>query len=330
MRRICFILNPAAGGGRGKARLAALERAASRHLEDYAVCLTEGPGHASHMAREAALGDWDLVAAVGGDGTAHEVVNGLFEHGQPVREGIGFGLVHVGTGGDLRRSLGVPRSMARAVQGLGAWPLRRMDVMDVRLTPLEGGAPVRRVCVNVAGLGMNGRVVQRVNASGKRLGPTLTFGLATVQTVLQERPEAVRLEWTDRSGTQHGWAGSLMAAFIANGGWCGGGMWVGRGGAIDDGLVDALLIPEMPMIRLVLGSPRLFTGTAHRVKEVSRAQMRTMIAFAESGNAVLVDLDGELSGKLPLELSVTEEALLVAAQWGGHHGALTIDGPSQS
>ena len=312
-RRVCLIVNPASGGGWSRRRLRRLETAAARHLPEHVIRTTEGPGHASALAREAGRHGFDVVAAVGGDGTAHEVVNGFFEAAEACMPHVGFGLVHHGTGGDLRRTLEVPHALDDAVRRLGSSPLVPMDVLDVAVTPLEGGEPVRRVCVNVAGFGLNGEVVRFASTGVKRVLGPLTFSWATARALMAMKPAQVTLRTEDASGTRDTWSGPLVSVFVANGGWCGGGMWVGRGGSPTDGLTDVTVIPDMPFSRLVWGTPRLFDGRVTRVKGVSRTRMRSLLALTEEARPVRVDLDGELSGCLPLEIRVMPKALLVAS-----------------
>ncbi|MEQ1505457.1 MAG: hypothetical protein ABMB14_24710, partial [Myxococcota bacterium] len=82
-------------------------------------------------------------------------------------------------------------------------------------------------------------------------------------------------------------------------------------GAIDDGAADVTLVPELPLSRMILGGPRLFTGTLERVKGVSRVAVRQLAAFAESANLVRLDVDGEQPGFLPVQITVLEKVLLV-------------------
>ncbi len=309
---MCLIVNPASGGGWSSRELARFRAITDRNLTSFEIRTTEAPGHATSLARRAAEEGFDVVAAVGGDGTAHEVVNGLLERSSS--SSSAFGLVHRGTGGDLRRSLAVPASLEGAVRGLATWPLRPIDVLEAHVTPLRGGPQERRWCINVAGFGLNGRVVQLANQGTKRWGGALTFAGASLRAVAEHRPVSVELHWTTRNGTRSTWEGPLASVFLANGSWCGGGMWVGRGGHLCDGLVELTLIPQMAWWRLAIGAPRLFTGTVQHVSGVSRSQVQSVAVFAEPATPVLVELDGELAGRLPARFNVIPKVLRVATK----------------
>lgn len=310
-RRVLLILNPTSGAGRGRTLRAPLQQLADELLTDAELQVTEGPGHATEIARDAAE-RFDLIVAVGGDGTAHEVVNGLVIDGQVSHPEVGFGLVHAGTGGDLVKTLEVPSDLREAISRLATVELQPVDVLDVQLAALAGEGTVRRACINVAGIGMNGQVVKRANEGSKRWGPRATFVGATVRALASHRPWPVRLTWTDAQQEQGAWEGELVSAFVANGAYCGGGMWVGRGGSMEDGLADLTVVPKLPTGRMLLGLPRLFTGTMDRVKGVSRTPVRSLEGISLSGNDVLVELDGELSGRLPAKVDVLLKTMLIA------------------
>jgi diacylglycerol kinase family enzyme len=296
-------------------RLDVLERALGRHAPQGEIRCTEAPGHAVELAATAAAEGFEGIVAVGGDGTANEVVNGLFDDaGEARRPEVVFGVVHGGTGGDLVKTLGIPADLDEAVRVACTATPRACDVVRVRLTSPQGD-PVQRMGINVTGFGANGEVVRRANQSSKRLGGRLTFLGATLRTVATYRPPQVAVRWEDPSGRTGEWEGALQSAFVANGRYCGGGMLVGPRAAMDDGLADLTLIGDLGTVRMALNGHRLFTGTIGNVKGVSTARIRHLWASCRDGTEVLVDVDGEQPGRLPLELDIRPAALLVAGVW---------------
>jgi diacylglycerol kinase (ATP) len=311
-QRVAIVLNPASAAGRTGALASAIVEAARSYAASVVLLRTEGPGHGMALATQAVADGADLVIAAGGDGTANEVVNGLLtaqEAGLPLAT---FALLPAGTGGDLVRTLRVPRDHAAAMAAIWGAPTRRIDVMRLSFVDHQG-AQARRWCVNVAGIGMNGDVVERTNRRSKRLGGRVTFLLATLESLLRYRPGPVRLRWMDTAGQAGSWEGTLSSAFLANGGWCGGGMWVGRGGAIDDGQIDLTVLPELPLFQALIAAPRLFSGSLERVKGVSRVGVRWLEAETLDRAAVRIDCDGEQPGVLPLRADICEKVLPVRA-----------------
>lgn len=311
MTRVCVVVNPRSGGGRTARRLGEIERAVAAAFPSYEIRRTEASGHATALAREAADQGFDLVVAVGGDGTASEVVNGLVADGVRRREGTAFGVVNAGTGGDLVKTLRMPRALDAAFAQLAARAPRPIDLLRLRYRGPDG-ADHERICVNVTGWGLNGEVVRRANHSSKRWGGRITFARAALTTFRDCRPLPVRTEWVAADGTEGQWSGPLLAAFLANGAFCGGGIRVGPDDAIDDGAADLTLLPELPLLRAISAGRHLFGGTIERVKEVSRLRVRSVCAIAETSGSVAIDVDGEQPGELPLRVDVIGKVLKVA------------------
>lgn len=307
---ICAVVNPRSGGGRTGRRIPEIRSALAAHFDDIDLRATEGPGGGFEVARDAYREGHRRFVAVGGDGTVHDVVNGLLADGVPeAHERAVLGVVHGGTGGDFVKSLGTPTRLDEAVAHVASATPRDCDVMRCTLQGHEG-VEVQRYCINVLGFGMNGEVVRRANQSSKRLGGRLTFAVATMRALGSYETPTVRITWVDQNGLDGQWEGPLASAFVANGGRCGGGMVVGAG-VLDDGVVDLAVIPDLPLWRTILATPHLYDGRLQNVKEVSSASIRHLDAIVLNGKSALVDLDGEQPGLLPLRASVVAKALLV-------------------
>ncbi|HND32364.1 MAG TPA: diacylglycerol kinase family protein, partial [Myxococcota bacterium] len=162
--RLVVVANPRSAGGRTGADRDRVERAVFRAFEQAELCWTEGPGHASELARLAASRA-DIVAALGGDGTCHEVVNGLFSAGKAVNPKVIFTVLPSGTGGDLKRSLQIPARLEDSLWNAATGMTLPLDVGQV----LWEDAP-QKVFINVAGFGANAEVCRRANQSSKRWG----------------------------------------------------------------------------------------------------------------------------------------------------------------
>ena len=101
MTTIACIVNPCSGNGRTGKKWPQIERALKQHLGDPRAYMTEGPRHATELARRALDDGADLVISVGGDGTNNEVLNGLFDQGRPVNPAAAMTVIPGGTGGGL-------------------------------------------------------------------------------------------------------------------------------------------------------------------------------------------------------------------------------------
>jgi diacylglycerol kinase (ATP) len=307
---ITLIVNPRAGSGRAGTGLDGFRRAVDAAFAKHEILLTEAPGHATHLARQAALSGVDIVAAVGGDGTCHEVVNGLMDSGHPVRRKTIFTVIPMGTGGDLARTLQMPSRLSEALWLAGTGITLPSDLGQATLTTEAG--PMQEVFVNVAGFGMNGDVVSRANSSSKRLGGRATFFLSTLASLRDYKPSEVTVRTQGPDGDQE-WSGTLLSGFVANGAFCGGGMWVGKGGTMQDGLLDLALIPPAPLGQQIRDARHLYSGELHRTRGAICSQVTRVEILPEV--PIPIDLDGESPGAGAATFEVLPRVLNIRGGW---------------
>ena len=310
--RICLIVNPKAGAGSAGENLETLQRAADVAFEHWEIKQTEGPGHATELAAAAAKENFQIVAAVGGDGTCHEVINGLIVDDRARNRKLAFAVIPFGTGSDLMKSLKVPRRLSGALWIAATGMSLPTDIGKATVTTEQGSHT--RYFVNVAGFGANGEVVRRANASSKRLGGRVTFLRASLATAATYKPPQIKLAWETPDGAGD-WEGRLMSSFLANGAYCGGGMWVGKGGNMHDGLMELSLLPPSSKARQALDMRRLYDGKLDRAAGALRLRVSALKATARPGDKVYIDLDGELSGMLPARFEILPRLLHIRGGW---------------
>ncbi len=302
--RLIVVANPRSAGGRTGADRDRVERAIFRAFEQAELWWTEGPGHATELARRATSAA-DIVAALGGDGTCHEVVNGLFSSGKPINSKVIFTVLPSGTGGDLKRSLHVPPRLEDSLWNAATGMTLPLDVGQV----LWEDAP-EKVFINVAGFGANAEVCRRANQSSKRWGGQATFLGAIAETLRDYRPQRLRWSWESAMGVEEREVETL-AAFCGNGHYCGAGLWVGKEGSMADGRFDLTLLPPVSLFQLPRLLPRAYSGTLGRTdgalqRQVTRLRVHT---------PVFLELDGEPQHEAPVELRVLPRALQVRGGW---------------
>lgn len=294
-----LILNPAAGGGRARRVESVIRRALdTTDHSDVELALTEHPGHAERLAAEAAESGYARVVAVGGDGTVNEVVNGLLRSPGPPP----LGVVPVGTGNDFARTLGLPKSTADALE---------LALAGTSTRSVDAGRCGERYFLNVAGLGYDARVA----ATAARLPGALRIGpLPFVTAALIEllRHTSYPLEISLDGRTLH--RRSLMVA-IANGQYYAGGMMIAPGASLEDGLLDVCIAGDVGRLEVLGLLPQVFSGGHVRHPKVEMYRARSVRVEGPSG--VLVEVDGEVTGTLPAELSVRPAALNVVVPDSG-------------
>jgi YegS/Rv2252/BmrU family lipid kinase len=301
--RTLVVLNPSSRRGGIRRRWAALERRLRAALGPLEVERTSGPGSARRLAREAARAGIERLVVAGGDGTLSEVASGVLAAGLGDR--VEIGVLPLGTGSDLARSLGVARSTRAAIEVLARGAARSIDAGRVEYRDRDG-RPAATWFANIASFGVSALVVERVNRGPKGLIGRASFGLATLPALAAYRcqPVAIRVDG------ERVHEGPLVLGAVANGCFFGGGMRVAPGARLDDGLLDVVVVPEISKLGLVRRLPKLYPGThldgvtarLHRGKEV--------VAEAAAGE-VWLEVDGDRVGALPARFAVVPAALRV-------------------
>ena len=290
------IVNPAAGGGRA-ARLVPWLRERLATRPDVILHVTRRAGDAERAAADAGAEGRDLVVAVGGDGTVQEVVNGVMAAGGRSRVGI----VPVGTGNDLARSLGLPRDPAAAwtvAIGRGARPI------DLLLA--TGGDGRRRWFGSAGGIGFDAQVAAAMaTPSGWQRGRA-GYLLATLAELRRFENRRVELTIDGIATTPR-----VLFVAIANGEFYGGGMRIAPGAAVDDGMLDLCIVGDISRLTALRQLANLYRGTHVRHPQVELRRGRSVVISGDAGT--LVHLDGEPFGSLPVQIELHAARLTVAA-----------------
>lgn len=307
---VVLVVNPMSGAGRTGRRLDELASLATSVFGEADVRPTRSLGDGARLAREAAEEGAPLVIAVGGDGTANEVIDGLMAGPEQRPD---FGLVPAGTGSDLVKTLGMPPGWPEALATIRRAAPRPCDVVKGTFAQRDGTEVVRHG-INVVGVGMAGDVVRRANESSKRLGGRLTFLKATLASFFAWKAPEVTLRWTDEDGQEGTWTGLLANAFINNGRHCGGGMLTGPSAAMDDGLFDVVIVPRLSVPRMIWLTPKLYDGSIENAPGV-HAFRASQVEVVSRDPAIFVpcDIDGEQPGGVPLTLSNLPGAIDIRA-----------------
>lgn len=247
--RVVAILNPRAGLAARRA-LEAVRRGRPRWGE-VEVKVTGGPGDARRWAGEAAQQGVELLLAVGGDGTANETAWGL------LGSATTLGLVPVGSGNGLARTLGIPLRPERALEALEGGVSRRMDVGMVNERPF----------LNVSGAGFDAAVGALFHARGQRGGRRGIFTyvwLSLGESIRYRAPQ-----WMLQAGDQRFEGRALIVAFV-NGRQYGGAATIAPGARLDDGLLDIVVVEDAPLVEVLANAPRLFLGSIEGFRRYRR------------------------------------------------------------
>jgi diacylglycerol kinase family enzyme len=267
-RELCVIFNPAAGKQRGKARLAQIRNSWGRHAVFRPTLYS---GHAVALAEQAAAEGFNVVAAAGGDGTAHEVLNGLMRTRRP---DVRFSIIPIGSANDYAFSLGLDHNHAP--------PERAVDVGVVRA---PGGKQAYFGCC--LGLGFNGCVTwesRRIH----RLQGVFLYGLAAIRAMLYHfrcPPMTLHIDddppWTTPT--------LLFTALI---GKREGGFVLAPRAEVDDGLFDFVHAANLSRWEILKFLPRLaLFGPPEQYPKIRQGRCRRVTVRSEA--PLIVHTDGE-------------------------------------
>ena len=288
MRPVCLIVNPSAGGGRTARLLPAVEASLRGQGIEFRVERTHSIEHARELGRSSVAAG-EIAAAMGGDGLISAVA-GELRH----TDGV-LAVLPGGRGNDFARKLGVGSDPVAAADVLAAGREQRIDVADIN----------GRAYLGIASSGLDSDAGDLANATRLKLGQ-LVYVYATLRAVRAWRPARweVVIDGAARSFTGYSVA-------VANSGVFGGGMYLAPEAKLDDGLLDVVMIHDLPKRKYLAALPKVFTGAHVREPGVEMCQAREVAFHAD--RPFNVQADGDPIADLPATVRVQPGALNVIA-----------------
>ena len=296
-RRWFVIVNPVAGGGRGLDHFPLI----SKLLRDAGIqtepVFTEHKFHATELTVSAVKQGFRRIIAVGGDGTLHEVVNGLFIQQTVDPREVLLAVVAVGAGNDWIRTFGVPNRYQDAIRAIKEGHSFLQDVGVVSYE--EAHYRQHRYMANVAGMGFDAMVVKKY-AHLKKKGHSnkWLYTWCMIRSFFSYKSTGVKVWIDDRLVYNN----LLMSIAIGVCKYNGGGMQQLPEAVADDGLLDVSLIRPVHFWHILFRFRYLFNGGIYRIRHI--LQERGSRIRIESSPEISVEVDGELLGESPLEFSV--------------------------
>jgi diacylglycerol kinase (ATP) len=290
-----FLVNPASANGKTGRRWPQIASAAhAAGLRGEAI-FSERAGQLGDIAREAADGGASLLVVVGGDGTVHEVVNGIAE-----RDGVELAVIPRGTGWDFARTHGIPKRLGEALRIARDGKARPFDLG--RAGYHVDGNEAAAWFANMASVGMSGAVAAKANATTKALGAKTSYLLALgiVFARWKNVHLRVRVDEEERDAL-------MEDTVVAVGRYLAGGMMITPDAEPDDGLFDVLLIGDITKTELVRVMPKIYRGThlPHPKGEVLRGSVVTI----DADEPMPIQLDGEQPGTTPVRFELVPAAI---------------------
>lgn len=296
--KIVIICNAKAGKGAVRQHLPEVSSLLEQRGLEHVVRETEGPGHATEIARESLEAGLNLVVAMGGDGTINEVVNGMIRDDKPIHEEATLGVVSSGTGCDFIKTFGMPAAPSHAVAHLDGDERFKIDIGKITLQ--QDGREIVRYFANVAEAGIGAAVVERAGRLPRWLGPTVYF-FAFWLTLRKHRSADVVVDLVDRR-----YEGKMNNLVVANGQFFGGGMKIAPKAAPTDGVLDIQIEHANKREALAI-MPKVYKG--EHVPHPDIFEAKRVRASITSSPPFLIEADGEVLGHTPATFELLKEAI---------------------
>jgi diacylglycerol kinase family enzyme len=219
-----------------------------------------------------------------------------------------------GTGGDFRRTLGIPRTNRDAAAALRSGRTRRIDVGKVSFSDHDG-RQTSRYFINVSSVGLAAEIIKRVKSTKvfdwlpvEFARGRANFAASTLQEIVGINPYTVRVRFDDREESSL----QTIALCVCNSRYFGGGMMIAPNARLGDGRLDVVNIGDMGTARILLNAYSIYSGSHQKLDEVrSTLVSRLEIAAADPAQTILLETDGELPGQLPAVYEIVPGALRV-------------------
>ena len=300
---IIAIANPVAGAGRGRRRWRRLLRYLRKFEHQVETWWTRRAGDGEPLALRALASAAERILAVGGDGTVHEIVNGLVKAFAQGPVNIPLGLIAIGRGNDYARSLRLPSSPPRMLDvALGNYAAA-MDVGWIECRD-EHGRPVRRCFNNVAGFGFDARVAARMTPRRGRSTGALSYLVNVLKELSSLRNYRIQGQ-IDGEPFQT----TAFLFVIAVGRYFGGGLEIAPHARLDDGLFHLVWGRNFSRWDVIRVLPKVYRGRHLEAPGIFTRTARSLTLATDI--PAPIEADGEVIGYTPVHIRIFPRILPV-------------------
>jgi diacylglycerol kinase (ATP) len=303
------IVNPQSASGATRGNWSAIASELRTHFGPFQVAFTKCPGDGISLAKRSAMEGRKLIIACGGDGTINEIANGILLS----ETGCELGIFPSGTGGDFRRTLGIPSELREAARAIKIGRTEAIDVGRVTYSDFDGET-VSRYFLNVSSFGLAASIIGRVKGSTSlnwlpldTIRGRASFALSTLQEVVAIGTTRVRVKIDEKEERSL----STVNFCVANARYFGGGMMIAPNAKVNDGFLDVINIGDINTAKIILNAYTLYRGTHLDLPEVADTLAKRVEARPHDGDDVHIEVDGELLGKLPAVYEVVPSCLRI-------------------
>jgi YegS/Rv2252/BmrU family lipid kinase len=296
-----IIINPTAGSGKAKKRkgeiLAKLKAANIPHE----VAMTERQGHATELCKTAIEQGFRQIIVVGGDGSNHEVMNGIMKQTVVPTHDITQCLIPVGTGNDWIRTHQLPRNVDKIIQNIKGGKTQLQDIG--KATFLKNGVLTERYFMNVAGLAYDAFIAKKSNENPNFVSNKIFYLYLILSSLFQYEPQKTRITF-QKENKKHFFENKYYTINIGICKYSGGGMQFVPHAIPNDGLFALTTVESMSIPGVFAATPYLYGGRISKHRKSFLTQTDYVKVESLDDEAVMLELDGEFVGVSPIEFEV--------------------------
>jgi len=293
------IVNPTSGNGKSKRNWSKIQQLLIENNIEFIAEVTQFPSHSKALARKAILSGYRHIICVGGDGTVHNVINGIMSQTTCPSNTIHLGVIPIGTGNDWARSYDIPKNLSAAVKIIAKDRVNHQDIGKIELLNPKGSIVYFN---NLVGVGFDGLVVSKVQKY-KYLGGIAYF-LGTLQSLVKAKNFRCAI-------TTNSLQLSTRTLMVLTGlcRYSGGGMQLTNSPDPKDALFDISIAENLTSIDIIRNLSRLYNGTISKSKKVITSKSDFIKITILEKPLPYIEADGELIGSGGMQISIVPRAL---------------------
>ena len=292
------IVNPTSGNGLAKKKWPIIERLLQQHKFKFNYAYTDYPGHSKKLVKQALKQNIRNIICVGGDGTIHNIVNGIMKQTYVASNSINVGVIPIGTGNDWVKTHKIPKDFERAIEiikkgQIATQDLGKIEFLNVNKNPVYYN--------NLAGIGFDGYVVSKVEKY-KNLGAIAYLIGAFISLFSFKNFESKVIVNSEEI------SGKTLMILVGLCKYSGGGMQLTETPNPFDGLFDVSIVEDFSKIDILKNLPNLFNGKINTLKKVQRIKTAAIKIHVDQNEIQFIQADGELMGNGDINITLIPQA----------------------
>jgi YegS/Rv2252/BmrU family lipid kinase len=292
------IINPTSGNGSSKRKWPMIQSLLDSHDFDYSFAFTSRPKHSIDLVQNAVNQVFENIICIGGDGTIHNIVNGIMTQNVKATSKIILGVIPIGTGNDWVKTYGIPKDIEKAIQRIKQNTIKCQDIGKIEFLNIDADAVYFN---NLAGVGFDGHVVSKVKKY-KNLGATAYLAGAIIGLLEFRNFKAVIEVDTEEIKV------NALMILIGLCTYSGGGMRLTKNADPEDGNFDITLTNNFGKFDVLKNIVRLFNGKVTSSKKVRTIKASLVKIHTSDKNRPLIQADGELIGEGGIKVTLIPKA----------------------